>query len=83
MLRLGNRIMGACFQAPHATPRQRQMERQCSLIKFIFQYAPVTRSHQFTYIYKVKQYNMTLYSIIININLSNVQKREKKTVCSF
>ena len=23
---LGNRIMGAIFQAPHATPRQRQME---------------------------------------------------------
>ena len=25
-LHLGNRIMGACFQAPHATPGQRQME---------------------------------------------------------
>ena len=25
-LHLGNRIMGACFQAPHATPGHRQME---------------------------------------------------------
>ena len=36
--------MGASFQAPHATPRQRQMETPCSLITFMFQYASLTIS---------------------------------------
>ena len=35
--------MGACFQAPHAAPGQRQMEmHHVSLIIFIFQYASMT-----------------------------------------
>ena len=40
-------------------------------MKFIFQYAPATRSHQFTYIY-----NMTLYNIIINNNQSSVWEKK-------
>ena len=35
--------MGVCFQAPHAAPRQRQMEmHHDSLIIFVFQYASMT-----------------------------------------
>ena len=35
--------MGTSFQAPHVTPRQRQMEmHHDSLIIFIFQYASMT-----------------------------------------
>ena len=35
--------MGASFQAPHAAPRQRQMEtHHVSLIYFVFQYAFMT-----------------------------------------
>ena len=35
--------MGACFQAPHATPGQRQMEmHHVSQIIFVFQYAFMT-----------------------------------------
>ena len=35
--------MGACFQALHATPGQRQMEtHHVSLIIFVFQYVSMT-----------------------------------------
>ena len=40
--------MGACFQAPHAAPGQRQMEmHHIHLITFMFQYASLTISHRY------------------------------------
>ena len=33
---LGNRIMGACFQAPHATPGQKPMETKLAVLPFVF-----------------------------------------------
>ena len=47
----------------------------CSLIKFIFQYVSVTRSYQLTYI-QGEQYNMMVYSIVINSNHKMVVKIE-------
>ena len=47
--------MGASFQAPHATPRQRQMEmHHVSLIILVFQYASVT-NHIGMYKIKIKR----------------------------
>ena len=44
--------MGANFQAPHATPRQRPMEaHHVSLIIFVSQYASMTNH---TGMYKIK-----------------------------
>ena len=47
--------MGASFQAPHAAPRQRQMEmHHVSLIILVFQYASMT-NHTGMYKIKVKR----------------------------
>ena len=34
--RLGNRITGACFQAPHTTPGHKPMEMQLVMSSFVF-----------------------------------------------
>ena len=46
--------MGASFQAPHATPRQRQMEMHHNslIMVFIFQYVSLTESLR--YVHKLK-----------------------------
>ena len=58
--------MGACFQAPRAVPRQRQMEmhHDSLIIVIIFQYASLTRSLR--YVHKLQH--------IINNNNNNNNK---------
>ena len=57
--------MGASFQAPRATPRQRQMEmHHDSLIIFVFKYASMTNH---TGMYKLNNKIRNVIKIIIII----------------
>ena len=68
--------MGASFQAPCATPRQRQMETQHdSLIIFVFQYASMT-NHTGMYKSECKNRNNknNNETAVININDKNMHE---------
>ena len=62
--------MGASFQAPHAAPRQRQMEmhHDSLIIVFIFQYASSTRSLR--YVHGLQHIIKTIIIIINNDDAS-------------